>query len=238
MGVGEKAFILAAGLGLRMRPLTLTTPKPLVPVGGKPLIAYAVDKLANAGVSEAVVNVHHLAEQIEAWCQTITKPHITISDERNVLLDTGGGIAKALPLLGSSPFFVMNSDSFWTDGKVPALERLRQAWRDNDMDCLLLLCDPAYTTGYVGRGDFVVNDEGRLAWAKQFPDWKALTYIGGYLVHPRLFERAPSGAFSMLRLWDQAIEKGRLFGLAHDGHWLHVGTVESIAAAEDYLRKA
>lgn len=236
--IGKTAFVLAAGLGVRMRPLTLATPKPLVQVGGKPLIAYAVDKLRDADVSKAVVNVHHLADQLEAWCKTITRPRITISDERNVLLDTGGGIARALPLLGPDPFFVMNSDSFWTDGKVPALERLRRAWRDDDMDCLLLLSDPAHTTGYDGRGDFVIDSEGRLAWAKQFPDRKALTYIGGYLVHPRIFERAPPGAFSMLRLWDKAIEKGRLFGLAHDGHWLHVGTVESIAAAEDYLRKA
>jgi N-acetyl-alpha-D-muramate 1-phosphate uridylyltransferase len=238
MGLGEKAFVLAAGLGLRMRPLTLTTPKPLVKVAGKPLIAYAMDKLGYAGVSEAVVNVHHLANQIEEWCKAIAHPRITISDERGALLDTGGGIAKALPLLGHDPFFVLNSDSFWTDGKVPALERLRGAWRDDDMDCLLLLCDPVQTTGYDGAGDFVMDDGGRLTWAKQFPDRKALTYIGCYLVHPRLFERAPSGAFSMLRLWDHAIENGRLFGLAHDGHWLHVGTVESIAAAEDYLRQA
>lgn len=236
--IGKTAFVLAAGLGVRMRPLTLATPKPLVQVGGKPLIAYAVDKLRDADVSKAVVNVHHLADQLEAWCKTITRPRITISDERNVLLDTGGGIARALPLLGPDPFFVMNSDSFWTDDKVPALEHLRQVWRGDDMDCLLLLCDPARTTGYDGRGDFVIDSEGRLAWAKQFPDRKALTYIGGYVVHPRLFNGAPSGAFSMLRLWDQAMEKGRLFGLAHDGHWLHVGTVESIAAAEDYLRKA
>lgn len=235
--IGKTAFVLAAGLGLRMRPLTLTTPKPLVPVAGKPLIAYAMDKLRDAGVSKAVVNVHHLPEQIEKWCKGISTPHITISDERNMLLDTGGGIAKALPLLGPDPFFVMNSDSFWTDGKVPALERLRQTWRDVDMDCLLLLCDPAHTTGYDGRGDFVIDEEGRLTWAKQFPDRKALTYIGGYLVHPRLFERAPPDAFSMLRLWDKAMEKGRLFGLAHDGHWLHVGTIESITAAEDHLRK-
>ncbi len=235
--IGKTAFVLAAGLGLRMRPLTLTMPKPLVPVGGKPLIAYAMDKLRNAGVSEAVVNVHHLADQLEAWCKTITRPRITISDERDGLLDTGGGIARALPLLGPDPFFVMNSDSFWTDGKVPALERLKQSWRDEDMDCLLLLCDPARTIGYDGRGDFVIDSEGRLMWAKQFPDSKALTYIGGYVVHPRLFNGAPSGAFSMLRLWDKAMENGRLFGLAHDGHWLHVGTVESIAAAEDYLRK-
>jgi MurNAc alpha-1-phosphate uridylyltransferase len=121
MGVGVKAFVLAAGLGLRMRPLTLSTPKPLVKVAGKSLIAYVFDKLKNAGVSEAVVNVHHLPEQIEEWCKGIVTPRVTISDERNMLLDTGGGIAKALPLLGPDPFFVMNSDSFWTDSKVPAL---------------------------------------------------------------------------------------------------------------------
>lgn len=237
MSVGEKAFVLAAGLGARMRPLTLATPKPLVRVDGKPLIAHAMDKLRDAGVSEAVVNVHHLAEQIEEWCKKIRTPRLTISDERAALLDTGGGIAKALPLLGREPFFVMNSDSFWSEGKVPALERLRQAWREEDMDCLLLLCDPAHTTGYDGRGDFVMDSEGRLARARDFPDRKALAYIGGYLVHPQLFEGAPAGAFSMNRLWDRAISRRRLFGLAHDGHWLHVGTVEAIAAAEDHLRE-
>lgn len=237
MAVGEKAFVLAAGLGARMRPLTLATPKPLVQVAGKPLIGHAMDKLREAGVSGAVVNVHHLAEQIEEWCKKIRTPRITLSDERAALLDTGGGIAKALPLLGREPFFVMNSDSFWTEGKAPALERLRRAWREEDMDCLLLLCDPIRTTGYDGRGDFVMDGEGRLARARLFPERKALAYIGGYVVHPRLFAKAPSGAFSMNRLWDEAIAKGRLSGLAHDGHWLHVGTVEAIAAAEDYLRQ-
>jgi MurNAc alpha-1-phosphate uridylyltransferase len=193
--------------------------------------------LKNAGVSEAVVNVHHLPEQIEEWCKGIVTPRVTISDERNMLLDTGGGIAKALPLLGPDPFFVMNSDSFWTDSKVPALERLRQAWHGESMDCLLLLCDPAQTTGYDGVGDFVMDVGGRLTRAKMSPGKKALTYIGGYLVHPRIFENAPKDSFSMNPIWDEAIKKGRLFGLAHDGHWLHVGTVESIAAAEDYLRK-
>lgn len=237
MAVGEKAFVLAAGLGLRMRPLTLAMPKPLVQVAGKPLIGHAMDKLREAGIREAVVNVHHLAEQIEEWCRKIRTPRIAISDERAALLDTGGGIAKALPLLGRAPFFVMNSDSFWTEGKDPALERLRQAWRDDDMDCLLLLCDPMRTTGYEGRGDFVMDGEGRLARTRHFPERSALAYIGGYVVHPRLFEGAPAGAFSMNRLWDEAIARGRLFGLAHDGHWLHVGSVEAIATAEDYLRQ-
>jgi MurNAc alpha-1-phosphate uridylyltransferase len=207
-------------------------------VAGKPLIAYVFDKLKNAGVSEAVVNVHHLADQIEEWSKANAHPRITISDERAALLDTGGGIAKALPLLGHDPFFVLNSDSFWTDGKMPALERLQQAWRGEDMDCLLLLCDPAQTTGYDGVGDFVMDVGGRLTRAKLSPGKKALAYIGGYLVHPRIFENASKGAFSMNPIWDEAIKKGRLFGLAHDGHWLHVGTVESIAAAEEYLRQA
>jgi N-acetyl-alpha-D-muramate 1-phosphate uridylyltransferase len=237
MAIGNSAFVLAAGLGVRMRPLTLSTPKPLVPVGGKPLIAHAMDRLREAQVSEAIVNVHHLPEQIEAWCKTVRSPHITISDERGGLLDTGGGIAKALPLLGPEPFFVMNSDSFWSDGKVPALERLRQAWRDKDMDCLLLLCDPIRTTGYDGTGDFVIDRDGRLARAKHFPRTRALAYIGGYLVHPRLLGAAPAGAFSMNLLWDRAIAQERLFGLAHDGHWLHVGTPEAIAEAENYLRR-
>lgn len=238
MTAGNTAFVLAAGLGQRMRPLTLTTPKPLVAVGGKPLIAHAMDKLREAGVSEAVVNVHHLAEQIEAWCKTIAAPRVTISDERGLLLETGGGIVKALPLLGDDAFFVMNSDSFWTDGKVPALTRLRQAWRDAEMDCLLLLCDPAKTTGYDGKGDFAVATDGRLTRARLAPTQKPLTYIGGYLVHPRLFAGAPQGAFSMNSLWDRAIAQGRLFGLAHDGHWLHVGTVAAIAEAEEYLRNS
>ena len=237
MAIGDSAFVLAAGLGTRMRPLTLSTPKPLVPVGGQPLIAHAFDRLRAAGVRQAVVNVHHLPEQIEAWCKSVANPGITISDERGIILDTGGGIAKALPLLGPNPFFVLNSDSFWLDGPVPALERLRQAWRDSDMDCLLLLCDPAQTTGYDGTGDFVMDKTDRLSRAKLHPGKKALAYIGGYLVHPRLFAQAPQGAFSINRLWDLAIAQGRLFGLAHDGHWLHVGTVESIALAEEFLAR-
>jgi MurNAc alpha-1-phosphate uridylyltransferase len=237
MTLGNKAFVLAAGLGTRMRPLTLTLPKPLVKVAGQPLIAHAMDKLRAAQVEKAVVNVHYLPEQIEAWCRTVATPVISISDERGVLLDTGGGIAKALPHLGPAPFFVLNSDSFWIDGPVPALARLKSAWRDGEMDCLLLLSDPAQTTGYDGKGDFVMDENCRLARAKLHPGGKAFAYIGGYLVHPRIFAAAPAGAFSMNNLWDKAIANGRLFGLVHDGHWLHVGTVESIALAEDWLAR-
>jgi N-acetyl-alpha-D-muramate 1-phosphate uridylyltransferase len=237
MSLGSHAMVLAAGFGTRMRPLTLTTPKPLIKVAGKSLLDYGFDRLREAGVEIAVVNGHYLADQIEAWSLEVASPRTIFSSERDAILDTGGGIARALPQLGSDPFFVLNADCFWLDGATPALERLRSMWSDAKMDCLLLLCDPARTTGYDGKGDFVIGADGRIARRKDAPDGKALAYIGGYLVHPRLFADAPDGAFSMNVLWDSAIAAGRLFGLAHDGHWLHVGTVEAIQEAEDFLRR-
>ena len=235
--IAHTAMVLAAGFGTRMRPLTNITPKPLIPVAGQPIIAHGFDRLRAANVSRAIVNAHYLADQIEAWCATVTTPATRVSDERDAILDTGGGIARALPLLEPDPFFVLNSDSFWIDRGTPALTRLRAAWDDAAMDCLLLLCDPAHTTGYDGKGDFVIGSDGRLLRAKAAPAGKALAYIGGYIVHPRLFAQAPSGAFSMNLLWDRAIQGGRLFGLAHAGHWLHVGTPEAIGEAEDWLKR-
>jgi MurNAc alpha-1-phosphate uridylyltransferase len=237
MTIGNAAMVLAAGFGTRMRPLTNTMPKPLVKVAGKSLLDYGFDHLREADVATAVVNGHYLADQIEGWVQTVSAPHTIFSSERDAILDTGGGIARALPLLGAEAFFVLNADCFWLDGPTPALTRLRAAWDDATMDCLLLLCDPAHTTGYDGKGDFAMDAQGRLARRNTAPDAKALAYIGGYLVHPRLFAAAPPGAFSMNLLWDRAIAQGRLFGLAHDGHWLHVGTVDAIAEAEDFLRR-
>jgi N-acetyl-alpha-D-muramate 1-phosphate uridylyltransferase len=231
------AMVLAAGFGMRMRPLTLTTPKPLIKVAGKALIDYGMDHLRSDGVRRVVANGHYLAEQIEAWCRAQTNPPAIFSDERDAILDTGGGIARALPLLSGDPFFVLNADCFWVDGRAPALERLRSAWNDHEMDCLLLLCDPAQTTGYNGKGDFVCGADGRIQRSKSHPSSEALAYIGGYIVHPRLFLGAPTGAFSMNQLWDRAIAAGRLFGLAHDGHWLHVGTVDAIQQAEEQLRR-
>ncbi len=237
MSLGSHAMVLAAGFGTRMRPLTLTTPKPLIKVAGKSLLDYGFDRLREAQVETAVVNGHHLADQIEAWTRTITSPQTIFSDERDAILDTGGGIARALPLLGADPFFVLNADCFWLDGATPGLERLRQAWHDSAMDCLLLLCDPARTTGYDGKGDFVIAEDGRILRYRQADDPVLPVYIGGYLVHPRLFKDAPAGAFSMHALWRRAMAEGRLFGLAHDGHWLHVGTVDAIADAEEFLRR-
>jgi MurNAc alpha-1-phosphate uridylyltransferase len=234
--LGSRAFVLAAGLGQRMRPLTDTKPKPLIEVRGRALIDYGFDKLRQARCELAVVNVHYLAEQIEAWAQRQASPRIVISDEREELLDTGGGVAKALPCLGDKPFFVLNSDSFWIDGAMAALERLRQRWADAEMDCLLLLCPIERTVGYDGQGDFVAASNGRLT-RRVDATGKALAYIGAYLAHPRLFCGCPSGKFSMNVIWNRAIGEGRLYGLEHEGLWLHVGTPGAIALAEAALKR-
>jgi MurNAc alpha-1-phosphate uridylyltransferase len=233
-GIGSHAMILAAGFGQRMRPLTNSTPKPLIKVSGRPLIDHAIQHLQKAQVHHAVVNVHYLAEQLIGWSKTISDPVITISDETDAILDTGGGIARALPLLGGEAFYVMNSDSFWIDRRTPALQRLKAAWNPDKMDCLLLLMKPEMTTGYDGTGDFEMASDGRLT-RKAAGSKSALTYIGGYLVHPRLFLDAPQSAFSMNLLWDRAMAAGKLYGLEQDGHWLHVGTPEAIAKAEQVL---
>ncbi len=233
--VGRRAMILAAGLGLRMRPLTETLPKPLVKLAGKPLIDYALDRLKGGSVEQVVVNVHWLPEQIESWAQAQGAPQgapdILISDERDVLLETGGGVARALPLLGDAPFFVLNSDSTWIEGAKPALERMREAWRPDEMDGLLLVCPTAHTVGYCGQGDFHLEPEGRLV--RRAPGQVApFVFAGCYLAAPQLFASHPEGPFSMNLLWDRALAAGRLYGLRHDGTWLHVGTPDSIAPAE------
>ncbi len=236
-GIGSSAFILAAGLGTRMRPLTSDKPKPLIEVGNQKLIDYALDALRLAQVERIVVNAHHHAEQIESWSKSVADFAVSISDERAKLLDTGGGILKALPLLGDAPFFVMNSDGFWLEGKTPALQRLRQVWDDGAMDCLLLLCPVSQAKGFDGQGDFHIDQRGRLSRFKDASQ-RSFAYIGGYLVHPRLFAGVKEDKFSMNRLWDKAIASRRLFGLVHDGLWLHVGTPEAVTTAESYLRKA
>jgi N-acetyl-alpha-D-muramate 1-phosphate uridylyltransferase len=228
---GNSAMVLAAGLGKRMYPLTVDRPKPLVEVAGKRLIDYAFDRLRSANITRAVVNVHYLAEQVEDWARSQTAPEIVISDERRQLLDTGGGIQKALDHLGPAPFFVLNSDSFWLDGAVPALERLRGAWDGARMDSLLLLSPQASAVGYEGAGDFHRDAGWRLS-RRQPGETAPFIYAGCYLVSPSLFAGAPEGAFSMNLLWDAALARGRLFGLVHDGLWIHVGRPDSIAYAE------
>ncbi len=236
--LGARAMVLAAGLGHRMRPLTLTTPKPLIKVAGKPIIDHSFDALRAAEIETAVVNVHYLPEQVEAWAlRQKSPPDIVISDERAELLDTGGGVAKALPLLGDQPFFVLNSDSFWIESGESAFSRMRKAWNGAIMDCLLLVCPLERCVGFDGQGDFSIDAKGALI-RKHADDTHPVVYIGCYLVHPRIFAGAGSGAFSMNILWNKAIAAKRLHGLVHDGLWLHVGTPEAIPLAEAALQRS
>ncbi len=227
----KTAMVLAAGLGTRMRPLTDRVPKPLVPVGGKPLIDHVLDRLAQAGVERAVVNVHHFAEQMIDHLEGRSEPRITISDERGLLLDTGGGVMKALPMLGETPFFHLNADTIWIDGVRPNLMRLAEAFDAGTMHALLLLAPTAGSIGYAGRGDFVMASDGRLSRRTE-RDVAPFVYAGAAILTPRLFDNAPEGAFSLNALFDRAAAAGRLFGLRLEGLWMHVGTPEAIAAAE------
>ena len=227
----KRAMVLAAGLGKRMRPITVTTPKPLVEVGGRALIDRALDTLENAGVEKAVVNVHYLADLVSVHVGRRKSPEIVVSDERARLLDTGGGVAKALPVLGSEPFYLLNSDSFWIEGARPNLSWLADAWNDESMDALLLVAPTVRTIGYHGRGDFRMDPAGRLV---RRPEREVVpfVYAGAAILHPRLFASAPAGPFSLNLLFNAAMEAGRLFGVRLDGLWLHVGTPDSIGEAE------
>jgi len=229
--VPRRAMVLAAGLGLRMRPLTNDTPKPLVAVGGKPLIDHVLDRLAAAGVETAVVNVHYLADKVERHLAGRRAPKIAISDERGELLDTGGGVVKALPLLGAAPFFHLNSDTIWIDGVKPNLLRLAEIFDPARMDALLLLAATSTSVGYAGRGDFAMSPDGRLGRRSE-REVAPFVYAGVAILNPTLFVAAPSGPFSLNALFDRAIEAGRLHGLRLEGVWMHVGTPEAIATAE------
>ena len=231
--IGSRAMVLAAGLGTRMRPLTLDRPKPLIEVAGRSLLDRGADTLERSGVTHMVVNKHYLPDQIEVWAAGRDDLDITVQDETGLLLDTGGGVARALPLLGDEPFFVLNSDSFWVDGAVPALRRMITLWNDGQMDCLLLLSGKARSVGFDGPGDFEMNTQGQLS--RRSGDTAPLVYAGAYMVHPRLFADAPDGAFSMNLLWNQAIANRRLYGMEHDDWWLHVGTPAAITEAEGRL---
>lgn len=227
----DRAMVLAAGLGMRMRPLTDTSPKPLVRVAGKALIDHVLDRLAGAGVTTAVVNVHHMAEAIETHLKGRKRPQILISDERGELLDTGGGVVKALPLLDDAPFFHLNSDTIWIEGVTPNLARLAAMFDPAEMDAVVLLAATATSIGYEGRGDFAMAPDGRL---KRRAERQVVpfVYAGAAVLSPSLFAGAPQGAFSLNRMFDRAIEAGRLFGLRLEGTWMHVGTPAAIKAAE------
>jgi MurNAc alpha-1-phosphate uridylyltransferase len=227
----KRAMILAAGLGKRMRPITATTPKPLIEVGGRALIDHGLDRLERAGVVEAVVNVHYLADLVSVHVAQRRRPAIVVSDERQKLLDTGGGVAKALAHFGTEPFYVLNSDSFWIEGARPNLDWLSSGWRDSDMDGLLLVASTVRTIGYSGRGDFRMDPAGRLVRRGE-REVVPFVYAGAAILHPRLFADTPPDAFSLNLLFDRAIQAGRLFGVRLDGLWLHIGTPEAIGEAE------
>ena len=229
--IPRSAMILAAGLGTRMRPLTDTMPKPLVPVDGKPLINHVLDRLAAVGVETAVVNVHHFADQIEQHLKPRRAPKIVISDERNEVLGTGGGVVRALPLLGAAPFFHLNSDTLWIDGVKSNLARLAGTFDPETMDALLLLAPTATSVGYAGRGDFMMAPDGKL---RRRPEREVVpfVYAGVAILSPALFRDAPRGAFPLTELFDRATEQERLYGLRLEGVWMHVGTPDAVVAAE------
>ncbi|WP_306251569.1 nucleotidyltransferase family protein [Parvularcula sp. IMCC14364] len=238
----DTAMVLAAGLGRRMRPLTDTMPKPMVPVLGKPLIDYALDRFACGGIDNAIVNVHYFADQIEQHLEARESPAIRISDERGELLETGGALLKALPLLESDkPFFCTNTDAILLDVDEEACASLVAAWRDNEMDALLLLCPVARASGYDGNGDFIMGEDGRLVWpdaSASAGQKKVLVFTGLQILHPRLFQDEPLRCVSTKAFWDKAMAQGRLFGCPYDGWWMHVGDPQGVKQAEELLQSA
>ncbi len=234
----DKAMVLAAGLGTRMRPLTDTLPKPLVEVAGAPLIDHVLTRVAQAGIPEAVVNVHHHADLLEAHLrQRQGPPRIQISDERGMLLETGGGVLKALPELGAGPFIAINADTIWVEGFRPNLVRLADRFDPQEMDALLLLAASALSVGYDGLGDFVMDAAGRLTRRGERLV-APFVYAGACVLKPSLFEGMAQGAFSLNRVFDKAAEEGRLFGLRLEGVWMHVGTPDAIALAEEAIARS
>ena len=232
--VSDTAMVMAAGMGKRMRPLTATQPKPLVRVAGKALIDHTLDQLAASGITRAVVNVHYLADALEAHIRDRTRPVVTISDEREGLLETGGGMVKAQELL-PDPFFCANSDNIWLDGPRSALRDLSERWNVNEMDALLLLVSHDQANNFRGEGDFRIRANGLLE-RRQTGRVAPFIFTGIQLVSHRLLRDAPGGKFSTNLLWDRALEEGRLFGVPFTGQWFEVGTPQAIEPTEQALR--
>jgi MurNAc alpha-1-phosphate uridylyltransferase len=230
------AMIMGAGLGTRMRPLTDDRPKPLVTVGGKTLIDHSIDRLVAAGVTLVVVNLHYKAAMLEAHLAKRHDVEIVFSDETEMLLDTGGGVVKAMPHFGDQSFFVLNSDSIWIENSMPVLSAMLAAWDETRMDGLLLLADMKTALGYEGTGDFALKPDGHLIRARDAAGGDAVyAYPGVQIAGPRLFADAPQGAFSTNIMWDRAIAQSRLSGTVMDGAWIHVGTPEARDEAEAIL---
>jgi N-acetyl-alpha-D-muramate 1-phosphate uridylyltransferase len=231
------AMVLAAGLGTRMRPLTDTIPKPLVPLAGRPLIDHVLDRLAGAGITRAVVNVHHHADLLEAHLKPRAMPEIAISDERGVLLETGGGVVRALPLLGDAPFLIHNSDSVWIEHGASNLDRLLDVWNDVRMDSVMLLAPVSSSLGYDGHGDFHLADDGQLT-RRSGTEKAPYVFAGVSIIHPCMFKGEAERRFSLNHVWDRAMAAGRLFGIPLDGLWMHVGTPEALDDANAAIANA
>jgi MurNAc alpha-1-phosphate uridylyltransferase len=229
-------MVLAAGLGKRMLPITETLPKPLVRIAGKTLLDWGLDSLAAAGVTRAVVNVHYLPEQIVAHVAGRKQPAIIISDESESLLNSAGGIVKALPELGAKPFYILNADTFWIDRDEPNLKRLALAWDASRMDILLMLADLDSATGHSGGTDFLAAPDGTLARAAGDPT--GMIYAGAAVINPRIFDGAAPTPHSLNLYFDRAIADGRLFGMKMEGQWITVGTPDAIAPAEAVVAAA
>ena len=236
MLASDVAMVLSAGLGTRMRPLTADRPKPLVQVAGKAMIDHCLDKLAEAGVARAVVNVHYLPDLLIEHLVARTAPAVTISDERGLLLETGGGMVKALPLLDSDPFFALNSDNLWLDGPGTIFAQLSAAWDAAKMDALLLVVPHARASNYTGKGDFHLDPHGRIT-RRRSGRIAPFIYSGIQLVSHRLLRDAPAGPFGTMVLWQRAIDEGRLYGVTHLGQWFEVGSPQAIAPTEAALRR-
>jgi N-acetyl-alpha-D-muramate 1-phosphate uridylyltransferase len=233
----DTAMVLSAGLGTRMAALNGKLPKPLIRLNGKPLIDHVLDRLAQVGVRRAVVNVHHHADLIEHHLKGRRSPRITFSDERAHLLDTGGGVKKALPRLGPRPFLIHNADSVWIESVGSNLARLIAAWDEERMDCLLLLAPQSISQGYLGRGDFALEPDGRIRRRGE-QEVVPFVFAGVSMAHPRLFAPSPEGPFSLNLLWSRSIAAGRAWGMRMEGVWMHVGTPEALAQAEQCLNDA
>lgn len=232
-----RAIILAAGLGTRMRPLTNEIPKPLIPVQGKPLIDYCLEWLEGAGVREVVINTSYRAAQLEEYLSKRTSPHIQVSREEPAPLETGGGIVKALPILGDAPFLAMNSDAIFAPTNTHPILRMTENWSE-ELDFLMLLIPTACAIGWEGNGDFVMEENGRIRRPRE---GEAAPYIfsGAEIIHPRVFEGAPTGAFSLSKLWNARVDAEGYFqniqAIAHDGDWLNVGDLKGLQSAENYF---
>ncbi len=234
--VPETAMVMAAGLGKRMRPLTATRPKPLVEVAGKALIDHVFDRLQRAGIARAVVNVHYLADTLQAHV-TDRYPDIevVISDERRRLMETGGGLVQARTLLGDAPVLVVNSDNLWIDGPVDAIRLLASRWDDATMDALLLMVPLARAHNHGGPGDFHLAADGRITGRRKPGRVAPFAFTGIQILHPRVIADWPEGPFSTNLFWDRAIAAGRAFGQVHQGLWFDVGTPAAIPRTEAIL---